>query len=145
MMRRSSNSFSSNSHSKVSCLAQTQTLEQEEDDNDVLPRPPLFAYRPPEDPEELDSETYEPDKWRMFHELRQKRKKLLREANPFAGLKTPPPPLPPMFQTRFHSRRKYRRRFFKGKTFFYQKPDGANDEKLTEAFDQQLPDAITAP
>lgn len=120
----------------------------------MLPRPPLFSYRPPEDGEELDVETMEKDKWRMLHELRQKRKKLMREANPYHSLKVPPPPLPPMFQTRFlfQSRRKHRywrRHLYKGKTFFYQKETGPaeptvdEEQKLSEAFDQQLPEAIT--
>jgi len=96
----------------------------EEDENEILPRPPLFAYRAPEEEEEDPClEMQEKDKWRMFHELRQKKKKLMREANPFINLKIPPPPLPPMRpRLMFQSRRKYRywqkrRHLFQGKTF----------------------------
>ena len=78
----------------------------ENNNNDeILPKPPLFLYEPlnsqddqltlrDEKEEDPCTELHEKDKWRMFHELRQKKKKLMKEANPFASLKIPPPPLP---------------------------------------------------
>ncbi len=99
----------------------------------------------------------EKDKWRMFHELRQKKKKLMREANPFINLKIPPPPLPPMRpRLMFQSRRKYRywqkrRHLFQGKTFQFTKPaeeqpnptqNDDEQQKLADTFDQQLPEGI---
>ena len=82
-------------------------IELEEQDlentDELLPKPPLFLFEPIGSEEEIKvekdediEEIPEKDKWRLFHDLRQKKKKLIREANPYQNAKIPPPPLPMM-------------------------------------------------
>ncbi|TNV86910.1 hypothetical protein FGO68_gene11858 [Halteria grandinella] len=137
-----------------------QYLEQTAD-NEILPKPPLFLYDedvenvPQDDQNEYDQaveesmrELQERDPQKVFYEIKQKKKRLIRETDPTRYMKLKPPPLPQMRPRIMHHmnrgfrrhnkrwRKKYarwRRHLYEGgKTLVVNEPQQTTIKEATE-------------
>ncbi|CDW72909.1 snf2 family n-terminal domain containing protein [Stylonychia lemnae] len=118
--------------------------EDNPNDEHYLPKPPLFpdwseyqgqSHKSEGSEDDKIEENLNQNKWKMFNQLRQKKKQILKEQNPYQTIKIPPPP--PMKQMGMFNRRRRmkfkhwlrRRRYYKGKTL---RLVGSQDHNKTE-------------